>query len=308
MEFIKEGLHELLTGTSLMTSANNRRSPYYNYFLKINSGKDDVDLVYRTESGTEGVLGVSSKLELIGIYSKNRKTFYNIGLYEINDTEEVKDLKILDIKFLVSEVYEKVRGAIIDKVNSKIYEFSDNTIKERNKKHLDTIIIPHESKILFLKSLDLDKYDYAKRYQLPSINYSQELYIKYLYDAQEVIESEATNFIENKKELIAEIMVEKEIEEMKTDKKMLNMKEIYSILNSEKMKTVNVTFNNGKETRTFKINTIGDYNNFTISEYDLTSSKDTSIFREMFKDRNYSDAHFDDIVEISYGRKIIYKK
>lgn len=310
-------LHEFLKGEEMkaVEKREYEHATYYTYFVKVKSGIDGIDLVYKAESNTEGVIGAFKGMEFAGIYSKPKDTFYYVYLYFIpyNDVDEILGTRLISVDSLWDELHKKTTDEIISRIG-----YDENSIKgvevsieelKRIKKHY----VPKESKELFMNGKCVDKHEYIDIFSLPEVKYSDTLLLLYLDNPKKIIERESEKYIKEKasyiyKNIIKNKLIEKELEEMNKDEKLIENRKIFSILSSLDMKTVNVEFLREGEVFKCKLETNSwNYIDSRISSYDVVGRADTDKFEEMFRDAR-DDASFDNVTKITYSRKVLYER
>jgi hypothetical protein len=311
---MKESLSDFLNGNSQKLLAHKvsfEESDSCDYFVKVDSGKENIKLIYKISSDIEGVLPIFRDMTFLGIFSKPKKTFYHSYFPEYYDEcLDFSNLRLLKIGELYKELEKKIKTSLVNKVG-----YDENFLKPKIKSEEIGKISKSEVKRkafeLFMRNKEVDKYEYADFFSLPKIEYSQSLLLFYLDNPDKTVKKKTNQIINDSckiiyKNIVINKLVEKELENMNKDKSLHKKREIASILSDVSRKTLNLEFEKNKKTLECKIETSLRYlNQSYIWSMSILSLSDRQKFEEMFADTN-DEASFDDIKKITYSRKTLF--
>lgn len=307
-------LHDFLKGEKTKEIVNKRdygHTVYYTYYIKVESGVENHILIYKTDSTNENIIGLFSQMEFVGLYIKDKDVFYNSS-FELDREERIPELKIECFGALKDEVTNKVRNNVVMNIGYDVRNIKGFTLSDEDMERIKNRI-SEEGYDHFMSGKMVDKYNYASSYSLPEMKYSGEIYLNYLKNPDSFIEAEVNEYIKNNalaigKSITLNKLIEKKIEEISKDKDMVIKRKIYSILNDKSKKTLNVELTNGIDNLSCKIQTVSwNYIIGKIVSYNIVGVLNRDKFEEMFAE-NRGDAHFDNIVKITYGKNVLYEK
>lgn len=233
-----EKLNNFLKGEDVKAVIEKRdyiHSVYYTYFIKINSGIEDIDLIYTIETTNENVIGIFSNMKFAGIYHKSQDIFYHAYLYLYNKViPNNLGTKIYEIDSVKNELIKKVKNKIVDLIGYDEKTISDIKIDKETLEEVEKHTVPRLAYELFMKNEKVNKHEYINFYRLPE-DESKVILLEFLDNPEKVVETEAKRYIEKEASYIARSIiknksVEKELEKMSKDNKFIERRKIYTIL------------------------------------------------------------------------------
>ena len=323
-----ENLYSFLTGKEekgLIEERHYEHSSYYTYFTKIKSGVDSIDLIYAVETNSKDIIGIYTDMNFKGIYDNLNKVMYSSDFYYLYDevssqlllSEKIKDVKFLSISDLMEDFEVNFRRTVISKVAFNEENLKGISLKEDKMDYILKTEAPREALKAFMdgkSKQDIDLHSYSKLNYIQDTQYSGDLLIKYLGNQSIVLEDKANEFIEERKESILwEILKTKqliiELEKIEKDKKMIERRDVFSVLNDNSRKSINVyMLIKGKEF-SCKIETCGyGYPDGEISEYNIIGKDKKEEYEGLFERNESTYTPFSAINEVKYSGKVIYEK
>lgn len=249
----------------------------------------------------------------IGIYYIEKNIFYFENRYE----PQFGGLNLSNLNY---SFLEDVQKELVEKVNEKIVEKinNDESKLDINMKDLelnDDSYIKKGAIAIFLQNSKVEINSYAN-YNIRNANDDFDIVVNYIKNNKRTVEEESLNYIEkNKNEIYKEINTNKRVLEymkvVEQDEDYIEIRKLNRVFGSEEFKTLNIYYKQNENEMKFKIES-GELlygKNDTISSYNIKPTKDREKFQEIFKDKNgYDDIKPDYIQEITYGKKVLYKK
>lgn len=249
----------------------------------------------------------------MGIYYIEKNTFY----FKNNLEFEYRNLDLSNLNYYIltevkKEFVKEVNKKIIEKVNNDETKLGVNIEDvELN----DDSYVENNARRIFLKDYEVEIDSYAS-YGIESMEKDFDTIVNYIKDNKETVEKESSAYIEeNKNEIYRIINANKRtLELMKTfeqDEDYIKIRELNKIFGNKDYKTLNIYYKQDDNEMKFKIEARAFLENktSTISSYNIQSPKDREKFRDTFKDKRGLDyIEPDYIQEITYGKKVLYKK
>jgi len=309
-------LHDFLRGNknkAIINEEDYGHTVYYTYCIRVNSGIEDIDLIYKAESTTKDIIGVYSKIEFVGIYHKSQDTLYYSYLCIYNKGTDAFGTKMFKIDFIRDTLIREVKKRIIDEIGYDEKSIPNIKISDETLKEIKEDTVPELSYKLFMNEGEINRYEYVNSYTLPQVRDSETLLLRYLESPKKIIKSEVKKYLKEKGSHIAmsivkNKLVEKKLDELSKNKNMIEKREIYTILNSKDMKTVNLKLVKDGQTLNYKVKTgCWDYLNCYVSPYDVVGKNKSEQFKKIFAE-TIGDASFDNISKITYSRNVLYER
>lgn len=283
------------------------------FFIKVDSGADNIDLVYKMETKDNQILPAFKDMEFIGFYEGvSNILYYYYFSHNFIESLNCENITLVQTGELYTEVKEHIVSEVVNKVNYDETFLGDIDLSEDE---LDRIKSTAKSEAyeLFMKNEMVDINKYTQFVNIPDIKYSDEFFISYLQNPDKFAESEANKHIEESRKhiytsIIRSKLTSREMRELEKDKSLHKKREIYNILNNQKRKTLNIELERDKKILKCKITTNSRYFiESNINSFDIVDRKDREVFKEMFKDsREYADFKY--INKITYSRKTLYEE
>ena len=249
----------------------------------------------------------------MGIYYIEKNTFY----FKNNLEFEYRNLDLSNLNYYI---LTEVQKEFVKEVNKKIIEQVNNDetklgVNIEDVELNDDSYVENNARRIFLKDYEVEIDSYAS-YGIESMEKDFDTIVNYIKDNKETVEKESSAYIEeNKNEIYRIINANKRtLELMKTfeqDEDYIKIRELNKIFGNKDYKTLNIYYKQDDNEMKFKIEARAFLENkaSTISSYNIQSPKDRKKFRDTFKDKRGLDyIEPDYIQEITYGKKVLYKK
>lgn len=256
----------------------------YLHFVKINSGIDNIKLIYETESPSENIINLFGNLKFMGMYDDNTNIFYSSFFFDYRE-RDISNINVIKLEDLKAELRGKVQKEIINRIG-----YNENVLKidKDNIRNISEEEAKETANKLFMTNSNINKYNYVESFTLPDLKYSEALFLLYLKDPEDIINTLAEGYIQKRSSCIFECikknkLVEKELEKLNEDKKAFEYRDIFSILRNKDMKTVNIEFLKENKIHKCKIENGLYYGNFKtyINLYKIVGSKDREKIEDL---------------------------
>ncbi|HFL3653785.1 TPA: hypothetical protein ACG3P3_001509 [Clostridioides difficile] len=258
---------------------------------------------------------------LLGFYYETNNTFYFLNLRAESYVKRFFDFVGIDRVTSLDKHKTLFENTVKNKIREKI-NFDENNIpfspdeeKELEKyiKHKKNLIYDRkEIEKNFLNGIDINKNSLEVDYTMAKFKDSKiSLIYRSILNFDKEVNLECNEYIQrNKKELYYDIVylryLQKEIEKLNQDKNALKLKQIVNVFSDKSKKSfkIKVLKNNKEYILNVKEPILRSFNHHILSS-DIIENKYKRIF---FNDNSELRISLDEIIEISYSRKILYNK
>lgn len=318
-----------------MVTVDKESSSWVEYLIKVKLN-ERFDYVFKTD-GYGDINLTNSTLKILGLLDNISKRFYTNNTWYMD--RQLPEIKYMDLYEVTKLMREDVKKAYNKYIYDNIADF-----KSAGKRAYDEYMSYEENVIhlnlkaqeRYISNFRLDKIEFSfynkyygnsdngiadtqsiLQYIVDGSTFISNIVLKELAKDNDVISSSTSgvpNIPVNRVEIIGFDLLEldylnNKIDELAKDTRSLLSKKkfIKEAIDTETMKTVNVTVVNKGETLTFKYSA-DQLSRLYMSEYYVPDLATRAKYKELFKDKWYHD---DDIiakiVKIEYGKKVIYE-
>lgn len=281
----------------------NNRGSYEVHYVKVDSDHPDITYLYYRDF-QRSFSNPFDKLTFLGIYSHKLNLFvclYEIHLHEIDFT----GLKVISLREYEEKITEEIRKEIsrllpLDNTALEIVNLEDYQIENAHR----------EAYELYLLNKPINRMSYTELYKVELKYEDYPILFQYLAGNTNVITAVAKKFIEDEKNNLLKRMkytqiISDELERLNQTNEHLEKRNIFEVLDPT-MKTVNIKVKRDGKEMSLKVKNDFSVKYDYISLYSIVQRSKRDKYEELFG--RYSDVRLDDIVEVSYGRKTLYKR
>ncbi len=270
---------------------------------------DKLDILYALFNYRGELFDLSSPFKYSGIYDKEKNKLFDIEYslrYDILNWD-YNDYRIISS----SELYRIISQDVNDKIEELISINKDDIFNIENVE-IDKKI---EDRDILQDFVDGKTSNTLENFYPKYSTEKPKNIFDYLTDKESLLEKESRDFItKNMTKILRGLFISRE--RRKVLKKIENnknhpyhkIKNIIDAINNNNCVTVNLTINKNGIEQVFKYDAEvikNYYRNSYLPTYGIVNVKDRRLFEENF-DRDY-DLHYEDIVKITYGKKVIYE-
>lgn len=258
---------------------------------------------------------------LLGLYYEVNNTFYFLDLRAESYGKKVFDFEGIDRVTSLDKHKALFENTVKNRIRETI-NFDENNINfsPDEKKELEKYINQKKNLIYsrkeveknFLDGIDINKNSLKVDYTMTKFKDSKlSLIYKSILNFDKEVNIECNEYIQNnKKELYYDILylkyLQKEIAKLNQDKNALKFKKIVNVFSDKSKKSfkIKVLKNNKEYILNVREPILRSFNHHILSS-DIIENKYKRIF---FNDNSELKISLDEIIEISYSRKILYNK
>lgn len=308
---MKQNLLDFINSEKQILKFPEKGSRFNTNLIKVQSEQPEIIYLYYVQFQKE-YLNPHNDNIFFGIYCKNNNRLIcdDWVYYVLNNEVESLDLSGITIEGISKTEVKATKQ--IREIIKKLLPFETDTstaetqtlhsyMKERAKK---------EAYYHYITSEQVNKNYYTELYMSHFKYEDFPVFIDYLLDDEESLKKVAEKFIaDNKEYLLNRIaytkIVERELQRLNETDEYIDRKRIINVVNQD-MKTIQVTILKDNKEFSFKIENCLSPGTEEISRFRIVSASDRSTFQSLYG--NYADFSIDDIIEIRYGRKTLYKR
>lgn len=308
-------LKEFLESNKTMVVDEKGYWDYADSLAKIQNIEEDIDYIFK-DLYCRGKRFNPLKLkkeDFLGIYyKKSGKFYFRDSYYAKNEILKHDGLDCSDLTTLTEEINESVNKKIIEKVsNGKV----NIDVELEKYEQPEEYAIESTARRIFLRGETVCMNSYAE-YSIKDYTQHFDDIIDYIIDSENAIERISSEYIEeNKKSIYRNILINERVSELiktiEKDPDYIRTRKLNEIFMNNDIKSINIKYVKDGEEMKFKIENrvFLEYKNDTISSYNIISPKERKEFENTFKDKRGSDyIESEYIDEITYGKKVLYKK